>query len=192
MIRTPSAGAGPALPWRLRPPDPGDGPAVHALITTTPPLDPNSLYAYLLHGLHFASTCVLAERDGTPCGYVSGYRLPDRPDTLFIWQVAVAADCRGQGLGRAMLRHLLARPAHHDLRWLEATVGPANQASTQLFHGLARDLACACATRPLFAAATFGAGHDAEQLFRIGPFRPHHPDDCTQEEPHGHVDLRTP
>lgn len=180
-------------PWSLRPPDPGDGAALHTLIKNCPPLDLNSLYAYLLQGLHFAATCVLAEHDHTPCGYVSAYCPPGRPDTLFVWQVAVAPGHRGQGLARAMLRHLLDRPACRAVRWLETTVGPSNLASTRLFQGLARDLDCPCTVSPLFSAATFGDGnHDAEHLFRLGPLPPHCPDDCHKEEPHGHVDLRTP
>ncbi|MES2918503.1 MAG: diaminobutyrate acetyltransferase [Pseudomonadota bacterium] len=180
-----------AEPWRLRPPDPGDGAAVHALVSLTPPLDPNSVYAYLLQALHFAGTCALAERDGRLLGYVAGYCPPGRPDTLFIWQVAVDPAARGQGLGHALLRHLLARPALRELRWLEATVSPDNLASTRLFHGLAHALDCACTVSPLFSAEAFGAlPHAAEPLFRIGPF-------ATsalplKEEPHGHVDLRAP
>lgn len=185
--------AAPPGPWRLRPPDPGDGPALHALIQRSPPLDLNSLYAYLLHGLHFAGTCVLAEQDGRACGYISAYCPPGRPDTLFVWQVAVAPGHRGQGLAAAMLRHLLARPACRALRWLETTVGPANQASTRLFQGLARDLGCPCAVTPLFSADTFGDGsHEAEHLFRLGPLPMHCPDDRHKEDPHGHVDLRAP
>ena len=52
--------AGPDTAPRLRPPTPADGAALHALIRNSPPLDLNSCYAYLLHGLHFADTCVLA------------------------------------------------------------------------------------------------------------------------------------
>lgn len=190
-MTTPRLLARPAEPWRLRPPDPGDGAAIHALITRTPPLDPNSLYAYLLQAQHFAATCALAEHDGRLLGYVSGYRPPGRPDTLFIWQVAVDAAARGQGLGRALLRHLLNRPALRELRWLEATVSPGNHASTRLFQGLAREQGCACTISPLFSAQAFGAlPHDAEPLFRIGPLALSAPP--LKEEPHGHVDLRAP
>lgn len=185
----PVAGAG--QPWRLRPPDPGDGAAVHALVTACPPLDPNSVYAYLLQGLHFADTCALAERETGLCGYIAGYRPPGRPDTLFVWQVAIAPAWRGQRLGRALLDHLLARPALAGLRWVEATVGPSNLASSRLFHGLARDLGCPCTVQPLFGPEAFGpAPHDAEPLLRIGPFA--HPAHSRKEEPDGHLDLRAP
>lgn len=187
--------------WRLRPPAPADGAAIHALIHATPPLDGNSLYAYLLQGLHHAATCVLAERDGRTCGYASAYLPPGRPDTLFVWQVAVAASQRGQGLGRALLRHLLARPACQGVAWLETTVSPSNRASARLFQGLARELGCPCTVSDLFAPGDFGAtGHEAEQLFRLGSFTPPPaaspalpPAPSRQEEhPHGHIHLRAP
>lgn len=165
------ATAGPAAPL-LRPPTPDDGAAVHNLIRLSPPLDLNSCYAYLLQGLHFAETCVLAtDGDDTPLGYISGYLPPGRPDTLFIWQVAVAERARGQGLAAAMLHHLLTRPACRAVQWLETTVAPDNTASARLFHGLARDLGCACTVHDLFPRSAFGAGspHEAEPLFRIGP-----------------------
>lgn len=167
--------AGPAL--ALRSPTPSDGPALHDLIRRSPPLDLNSCYAYLLHGLHFADTCVLAETEAETgadpgiAAWISAYRPPSRPDTLFVWQVAVDADHRGRGLARTLLLHLLQRPACADVHWLETTVSPDNVASRRLFQGLARELGCACHISDLFSAADFGAQHhEAEQLFRIGPF----------------------
>lgn len=182
----------PRTPWHLRPPDPGDGAALHELITHCPPLDLNSCYCYLLQSLHFADTCVLADLQGTPGAYISGYLPPGRPDTLFIWQVAVAPALRGQGLACALLHHLLARPACHQVRWLETTVSPDNRPSTRLFQGLAQELRCACTVSDLFSPGAFGATpHAAEQLFRLGPFVSS-PASISKEKPHGNVDLRTP
>lgn len=177
--------AGPATVPRLRPPTPADGAALHDLIRRSPPLDLNSCYAYLLHGLHFADTCVLAETGtGTDtesgpgiAAWISAYLPPGRPDTLFVWQVAVDAGHRGHGLARTLLLHLLQRPACADVRWLETTVSPDNLPSRRLFQRLARELGCACHISDLFSTADFGAQHhEAEQLFRIGPIT-HSPQD---------------
>lgn len=155
----------------LRPPTPADGAALHDLIRRSPPLDLNSCYAYLLHGLHFADTCVLAETGAGIAAWTSAYLPPGRPDTLFVWQVAVDAGHRGRGLARTLLLHLLQRPACAGVRWLETTVSPDNAPSRRLFQGLARELGCPCQVTDLFHAADFGAQHhEAEQLFRIGPF----------------------
>ena len=89
----------------LREPRRKDGAAIHQLISECPPLDVNSLYAYLLLCEHNRGTCVLAESAGGRIdGFISAYVLVDKPDVLFVWQVAVHTRARGQRLGRAMLR----------------------------------------------------------------------------------------
>jgi hypothetical protein len=76
----------------MRLPTRKDGAAIHHLISECPPLDLNSLYAYLLLGEHFSDTCVLAESAGGRInGFISAYVIPTRPDVLFVWQVAVHA-----------------------------------------------------------------------------------------------------
>ncbi|MFT0533474.1 diaminobutyrate acetyltransferase [Castellaniella hirudinis] len=155
---------------RLRPPRWADGPALHALVSQCPPLDLNSVYLYLLLAEHFPQTCILAEDEHGIVGMVSAYRPPGRDDVLFVWQVAVQARARGQGLGGRMLRRLLARPPLRAVRWVETTVGPGNHASRRLFARLADRLAAPLTESPLFEAALFGAdAHEAEPLLRIGP-----------------------
>jgi len=88
----------------LRMPNGTDGSDVWALVRECQPLDENSMYCYLIQCDHFAETCVLAEMNGQPVGWISGYLRPDAPDTLFVWQVAVSAAARGKGLGRGVVR----------------------------------------------------------------------------------------
>ena len=159
---------------RFREPTSEDGAALHQLVANCPPLDLNSLYVYLLVGEHFADTSVVAERDGRPIGMISGYLPPERRDSLFVWQVAVAEEARGLGLAKRMLASLLARPTTAHCRWIETTVTPSNDASERLFRGFARDLGTDCRVQELFSAEDFGgAGHEPERLFRIGPFQNH-------------------
>ncbi|ALM83765.1 diaminobutyrate acetyltransferase [Bordetella sp. N] len=157
----------------LRRPRPADGAALHRLIAECPPLDLNSVYAYLLLCEHFPDTCVVAESAGGSIdGFISAYIPPASPDTLFIWQVAVHERARGHGLAGAMLRHLLGRPGLVHIRQLETTVGPDNQPSRRTFSGLASSLGAHIAEQPLFGKQLFGHGddHDDEMLLRIGPF----------------------
>lgn len=152
-----------------------DGPSVHALIAACKPLDLNSTYAYLLLCEHFAGTCVIARQDGRTVGFVSAYRPPERPEVIFVWQVAVAAEARGQGLARRMLAELLERPAVRGCRYLETTVTPSNAPSTRLFRGLARELRAGLEEGTLFQEEDFGAErHEAETLFRVGPIPGRH------------------
>lgn len=141
------------------------------LVRACPPLDANSAYAYLLLAEHFPDTCILAEDHEGLAGLVTGYVPPAQPETLFVWQVAVADRARGLGLGRQMLQGLIARPELAGIRYIETTVGPDNQASRRMFAGLAQDLQAKVEEAAFFDAALFGAdNHDAEPLLRIGPF----------------------
>ena len=158
-------------PARLRAPRDTDGVAVHALIAECPPLDPNSLYCNLLQCTHFADTSALAEADSRIVGFVSGYRPPTDPESLFIWQVAVSGQVRGQGLGKRLMLEILRRPRNRGIRFLRTTVTPGNRASWRLFESLARDLGASGERRTLFDADRhFGGRHESEIEFVIGPF----------------------
>lgn len=155
-----------------RPPKQSDASAIHALVAACKPLDLNSTYAYLLLCTHFAGTCAVAEQAGELLGFVSGYRKPADPATLFIWQVAVSPKARGRGLAKALLNEILARPECRRVTQLEATVSPTNKPSRNLFESLAREQQAACSWTPLFNAAHFGNElHEEEQLLRISPLR---------------------
>ncbi|OZI23498.1 diaminobutyrate acetyltransferase [Bordetella genomosp. 9] len=155
----------------FRTPRVADGAAIHALVAACPPLDLNTVYAYLLLCEHFAQTCVVAESpDGGIDGFVSAYVPPGQSQRLFIWQVAVHERARGERLARRMLHALLRRPALAGIRHLETTVGPDNHASRRTFTRLAADLGAPVAEQPFFDRQLFGqAEHDDEMLIRIGP-----------------------
>jgi L-2,4-diaminobutyric acid acetyltransferase len=145
--------------------------AIRSLIEACPPLDVNSTYAYLLLCHHFRRTCVAAHCEDALAGFVSAYVPPAEPNTVFVWQVAVHPDHRGQRLGRAMLCELLARPNLRHVRHLHATVSRSNFASTRMFHALAAELGASCSDGVLFTQQHFGGeAHEAEMLLRIGPF----------------------
>ena len=48
---------------------------------------------------------------GKPAGFVTAHRLPDRPDVLFVWQVAVLSEFRGLGIAKRLLNDILDRDA---------------------------------------------------------------------------------
>lgn len=122
--------------WVFRTPKREDGIAIHQLIASCPPLDENSSYCNFLQSSHFNKTCVLAEYDGEVAGFISGYRKPDNPDVLFVWQVAVSPKMRGLGLAYQMLQELLMRSHLDDLLAVETTITESNQGSWALFRKL--------------------------------------------------------
>tara|TARA_R110002110_G_scaffold227302_1_gene441623 strand:+ start:958 stop:1473 length:516 start_codon:yes stop_codon:yes gene_type:complete len=161
-----------SLNLTLRPPIDSDGMAVHKLIAACPPLDTNSAYCNLIQCAHFAATSVIAEGAGEVVGFISGHRIPARPDTLFVWQVAVSAKGRGQGLAGRMLAAILDRPGNEDIRFLETTVTADNEASWALFESFARKRDTGLERSVFFDREQhFEGTHDTEMLARIGPFR---------------------
>lgn len=121
----------------LRSPTIEDGMVAFRLVGKCPPLDVNSSYCYFLQCSHFASTSVVAVKGRQLVGFISGYSVSERADTLFVWQVAVDEQARGLGLASQMLAHILARPQCAAVHFLETTITETNQAPWTLFKALA-------------------------------------------------------
>ena len=168
---------------RLRRPRTQDGAAVHELVAACPPLDTNSLYCNLLQCSDFADTCVVAEREGRIVGWISGYRPPSAPDRFFVWQVAVAASARGEGLALRMLDALLDRPAVKGATALVTTITGSNAASWALFEAFARRHGATLARAPRFDREAHLAGaHETEWEARIAPLPSATRSEIEQEE----------
>jgi L-2,4-diaminobutyric acid acetyltransferase len=148
-----------------------DGPAVWRLVRESGVLDVNSLYCYLLFCDHFGATSVVAEVGGEVVGFVTAFRPPGRSQVIFVWQVGVDAAWRGRGIAGRLLRSLVGLEACSGVTHLETTIAPSNHASQALFRSLARRLGTVCQVSPYFGEELFGGdGHEAEELYRIGPF----------------------
>ncbi|NUL44435.1 diaminobutyrate acetyltransferase [Cellulosimicrobium funkei] len=150
----------------LRPPQTEDGAALWRMTKDSKVLDVNSSYYYLLWCRDFADTTVIAEIDGEPAGFVTGYLRPDAPTTLMVWQVAVTEAARGHGLASRMLDELVARTSAEAL---ETTITDDNVASQRLFSSLAERFGADHQVTPLITAEMYPDGHDTEFLHRISP-----------------------
>lgn len=155
-------------------PDSTDGPQLWRLARDSGVLDMNSSYAYLLWCREFASTSAVARTEGAVVGFVTGFRRPEAPDTVMIWQVAVDPGQRGRNVGGRMLNAIVDRLSPRGVRWMHTTISPGNEASIRLFTALARDRGTEIERRELFAPEDFPAeepgDHEAEDLYVIGPF----------------------
>lgn len=92
-----------------------------------------------------------------------------------MWQIGVAPEAAGKGLGGRMLDALVDRENARGatVRFMESTVTPTNAASRALFAGFARRRdAPMKVTDSAFAVDDFpsDADHEAEDRFVIGPF----------------------
>lgn len=159
---------------RLRRTRPEDGAAIWSLREAVGTLDPNSAYLYLLLADRFRDTCAVAEdASGGLVAFLTGFVPPRQPDTYFVWQIGVHTCARGLGLAGRLLDHVVDRlPA---VRFLEATVSPSNTASSALFRAFARRREAKLVVSAGYPADRFPAvepPHEAEPLYRIGPFEP--------------------
>ena len=158
------------LDFSFRKPVKEDGAAVWALVKSTGILDLNSPYSYLMWCEFFSDTSIVIEHRDKIVGFVSGFIQPAAADTLFIWQIAVAEEERGKGLGTSMLLKLLESPTCEHIQFVEATVSPSNIPSQQLFKGLAKKLQTQCEVSQCFTKDHFpGNGHEEEWIHRVGP-----------------------
>lgn len=154
----------------VRRPRKADGSKVWEMIQSIEKLDDNSMYCNLLQCSHFAGTCALAEINGNAVGWISGYVLPDAPDTLFVWQVAVHPDARGRGVAKRLILNLLKRKACRQVRHIHSTITRDNKASWALFRAIADELDSPLVDDAHFEReAHFGGAHDTEHLVEIGP-----------------------
>ena len=125
----------------------------------------------MLQCSHFADSSIIAKEGEEVMGFVSGYRIPKRPEVLFVWQVVVSSKARGQGLAGRMIQAILESDSCRGVTHLETTITNDNQASWALFKKLAANLNAPTSEVVMFdKRAHFGGCHDTEMLFRIGPF----------------------
>jgi diaminobutyrate acetyltransferase len=155
---------------RYRGASPEDGKALYDLVDDGGVLELNTCYSYVLMCDHFGSTTVVAEHDGEAVGFVTAYRPPSHPDTVFVWQIGVHPRMRGRGVARGILEALVKRPACRGVRYLEATVTPSNTASRRLFQSFARSYGAPYEWSEGYPGTIFGEDHEPEDLIRIGPF----------------------
>ena len=155
--------------YLFRCPQPSDGSEVFRLVQRCKPLDENSMYCNLLQCSHFSDTRIAAEVDGEQVGFISGYRLPQQANTLFVWQVAVDSSQRGKGLASQMLEQLVRRVG--NVTYLHTTITADNKASWNTFKRSALNLGAPLTNKSFFDKHQhFSGEHDSEELVVIGPF----------------------
>ncbi|MGE3547115.1 MAG: diaminobutyrate acetyltransferase [Kofleriaceae bacterium] len=157
----------------IRRPPRHDAAPLWRLLERVGELERHSCYAYLLLCTDFKDTCLVAARGGELVGFVLAYRPPVRQNEVFVWQIGVAPEARGIGLGARLLDELAAAPACVNVQYVTATVSPDNEASRNLFRSLARRRAVQFEVGPGFPSGLFAANHEPEDFVRIGPLGSH-------------------
>ena len=155
----------------IREPIKSDAKYIYQLVKDTNVLDVNSEYLYLLQTTHFREFCSVALLEDEIVGFTSGYLIPNKEDTLFIWQVAVDERFRGQGLANKLMFNILKRKENLDLNYIHTTVSPSNKASIKAFEKFAIKLNTKMEEKNFFIKEDFINQHEEEVLYEIGPFK---------------------
>lgn len=154
----------------LRKPVLKDGVKIFQLANSVGGLDVNSRYSYLLMCQKFADTCVVAGNGDEIVGFSIAFLDPKKAEILFVWQIAVSDKYRNCGLATTMLYHILMRKYNPEIQLIETSITPSNTASQALFRNLSIDLKCEIKEQKFFKEECFGGeGHEAENLYQIGP-----------------------
>ena len=156
---------------QIKNPDSDYGYQISELIKNSPPLDLNSTYLYFIQSHYFNKTCAIAVNEiDRVIGFVSGFQDPRKKDTLFIWQVAISKDARGNGLASKLIHFILQE--HPHMQFIETTITKNNTSSISLFNKISQELNTNIIEEPfLDKTKHFLNQHDSENLFRIGPFK---------------------
>ena len=147
-----------------------DAAEIWKMVDEAAALDANSGYAYFMIARNVPATSVVAEVDGEVAGMVTAYPLPSDPTRVFVWQVNVRDRFQGLGIARGMLEEILTREDCANVRYIETTVAPDNEASEALFRRIARDFLCGIEESEVYKDELFpDAEHQIERVFVIGP-----------------------
>ncbi|AXX95678.1 diaminobutyrate acetyltransferase [Arcobacter ellisii] len=154
----------------LRKPDKNDSKEIFQLIKSVGTLDLNSQYLYLLQTTHFQNTCSVAIYNEKIVGFVSGYIIPDDKETLFIWQVAISNEVRGQNLAMKIILDIFNKNnTSNNIKYILSTVSPSNKASQRVFEKIAIKLNTKIENKTLFSIDDFFDAHEEEIQYLIGP-----------------------
>lgn len=154
----------------LRKPDKNDSKEIFQLIKSVGTLDLNSQYLYLLQTTHFQNTCSVAIYNEKIVGFVSGYIIPDDKETLFIWQVAISNEVRGQNLAMKIILDIFNKNnTSNNVKYILSTVSPSNKASQRVFEKIANKLNTKIENKTLFSIDDFFDAHEEEIQYLIGP-----------------------
>lgn len=154
----------------LRKPDKNDSKEIFQLIKSVGTLDLNSQYLYLLQTTHFQNTCSVAIYNKKIVGFVSGYIIPDDKETLFIWQVAISNEVRGQNLAMKIILDIFNKNnTSNNVKYILSTVSPSNKASQRVFEKIANKLNTKIENKTLFSIDDFFDAHEEEIQYLIGP-----------------------
>ncbi|AZT99943.1 diaminobutyrate acetyltransferase [Brevibacterium linens] len=148
-----------------------DAASMWSLVRSTPEVDQNSAYYYMIWCRDFMNTTRVVRHEGEVAAFITGYIQPDAPDTLMIWQQVISPAFRGTGLGICLLRSV-AEPLikSSSIQFVEATVSAVPSPPARTLEKLGALYGAPVASTELFSSSMFpDSDHGPEILVRVGP-----------------------
>lgn len=79
---------------------------------------------------------LVADCDGQPAGLAWGRIDRSVPEVAHVFQVWVAPDCRGRGIGRSLVKTIVSWAQENRAQWVELCVTRGNDSATMLYERL--------------------------------------------------------
>lgn len=117
--------------YTLRNATESDAPRLRRLAQLCPPLDVHTPYTYWVLAKYHGKSSFVLEQDGRPVGFITAL---EAPSAVFIWQIGILPDHRGQGLSYRLIDAVLGY-ARGVSKPLEVTIAADNDASNAAFTG---------------------------------------------------------
>ncbi len=162
--------------FKLRPVNAKDAETLRTLALACPPLDVHTPYTYWVISRFFGHISFLLEREEIEVGQKTGVRTPvgyitalDTPETVFVWQIGILPQYRGQKFSR-MLIDAVYQQSKRLGKDMCTTIDDDNECSKAAFISF-------CARNALrlqsvdtleLKAADLPDFYEAERIYRIG------------------------
>lgn len=124
----------------IRPLEEGDIKTVREILAQGAPFVASyNNYIYWMLGKYFPSTCLVAEKNGQIIGYI-GALLSMEKQKIFVWQIAVKSNERGQQIGRRLLENIVTAAKKMGIDELEIAIDDENIICRCMVKKLVQDL----------------------------------------------------
>lgn len=106
---------------------------IRKFVRRSKPLDLHTVFTYWTLFKYFGDTCFVLEKDGRIIGFVSGLLSSSQHGMLYLWQIGIDPDYRGNRYAEILLKRVVEAARAKDCKGLQVTIAPENRSSYRLF-----------------------------------------------------------
>ncbi len=152
----------------IRPMRTEDVAAVQAFVSTCPPLGVHTAFTYWVLSQYSSTFSFVAESDGRLCGLLTALATDRLDPGLYLWQLGVSEELRGQGVAGRLLSQLAQAMPPAGVTSFDVSISPENEASRRTFQGFARTVGAAWEVVGRSRVVDLFFGHDdSETIHRL-------------------------